>query len=41
MDLLLRMVEHHVWLTGQMVEHADRLTDAQLDDAIEVSVDDD
>jgi AraC-like DNA-binding protein len=41
MDLLLRMVEHHVWLTGQMVECAGRLTDAQLDEAIEVSVDDD
>lgn len=26
---LVRMVEHHVWLTGQMVECADRLTDAQ------------
>ena len=41
MDLLLRMVEHHVWLTGQMVERADRLTDAQLDEPIELSVDDD
>jgi AraC-like DNA-binding protein len=41
MDLLLRIVEHHVWLTGQMVEHAGRLTDAQLDEPIELSVDDD
>jgi AraC family transcriptional regulator len=41
MDLLLRMVEHHVWLTGQMVERAGRLTDAQLDAPIELSVDDD
>ena len=41
MDLLVRMVEHHVWLTGQMVEHAARLTDAQLDEPIELSVDDD
>ena len=41
MDLLLRMVEHHIWLTGQMIEHAARLTDAQLDDAIEVNVDED
>ena len=41
MDLLLRMVEHHVWLTGQMVEQAARLTDAQLDEPIDVSVDDD
>jgi AraC family transcriptional regulator len=41
MDLLLRMVEHHVWLTGHMVEHAARLSDAQLDDPIELSVDED
>jgi AraC-like DNA-binding protein len=41
MDLLLRMVEHHVWLTGQMIEHAARLTDAQLDQPISLSVDED
>jgi AraC-like DNA-binding protein len=41
MDLLLRMVEHHVWLTGQLVEHAACLDDAQLDEPIEISVDDD
>jgi AraC-like DNA-binding protein len=41
MDLLLRMVEHHVWLTGQMIEHAARLTDTQLDEPIELTVDED
>ncbi|MEP6648608.1 MAG: AraC family transcriptional regulator [Lapillicoccus sp.] len=41
MDLLMRVVEHHVWLTGQMVEHAAALTSAQLDEPIELSVDDD
>ncbi|MGZ4632890.1 MAG: helix-turn-helix transcriptional regulator [Actinomycetes bacterium] len=41
MDLLLKMVEHHLWLTGEMVSCAARLTDAQLDEPIEVNVDDD
>lgn len=41
MDLLLRMVEHHVWLTGEMVERAGRLGDAQLDEPITISVDED
>ncbi len=41
MDLLLKMVEHHIWLTGEMVSCAGRLTDAQLDEPIEVNVDDD
>ena len=39
MDLLTRMVEHHVWLLGQMVERAERLSDEQLDRVIELSVD--
>jgi AraC family transcriptional regulator len=30
-DLLVKMVEHHVWLVGQMVDRASRLTDEQLD----------
>jgi AraC-like DNA-binding protein len=38
MDLLTRMLEHHLWLTGEMLERAGRLTDAQLDAPIEVSV---
>jgi AraC-like DNA-binding protein len=41
MDLLVKMVEHHIWLTGEMVERAARLSDAQLDEPIEVNVDDD
>ena len=38
MDLLTRMVEHHVWLVGEMVDRAASLSDAQLDQPIEVSV---
>ena len=41
MELLTRMVEHHVWLTGEMVRLAGRLTDDQLDQAIVLDVDDD
>jgi AraC-like DNA-binding protein len=39
MDLLTKMVEHHVWLTGEMVRLAERLTDAQLDQPIVLDVD--
>jgi AraC family transcriptional regulator len=38
MDLLLKMVEHHVWLIGQIVDRAARVADEQLDATIEVSV---
>jgi AraC family transcriptional regulator len=41
MDLLTAMVEHHVWLTGEMIRVAGRLTDEQLDQPIELDVDDD
>jgi AraC family transcriptional regulator len=41
MDLLTKMVEHHIWLIGEMVDRAARLPDAVLDEPIEVSVDDD
>ena len=41
MDLLTKMVEHHIWLVGEMIERAARLSDAQLDAPIEISVDDD
>jgi len=41
MDLLTKMVEHHVWLTGEMVRLAERLTDEQLDQPIELDVDPD
>jgi hypothetical protein len=36
-----RMVEHHIWLTGEMVRLAGRLTDEELDQSIELDVDDD
>ena len=38
MDVLVRMVEHHVWLTGEMIERGDRLSAAELDERIELSV---
>lgn len=41
MDLLTKMVEHHIWLTSEMVRVAARLTDEQLDQVIELDVDDD
>lgn len=41
MQLLTTMVEHHVWLTGEMVRLAERLTDDQLDQPIVLDVDDD
>jgi AraC family transcriptional regulator len=41
MDLLTRMVEHHIWLTGEMVTCAARLPAGQLDQPIELSVDED
>ena len=41
MDLLTSMVEHHVWLTGEMISCASRLTDEQLDQVIELDVDED
>ena len=41
MDLMTRMVEHHIWLTGEMVRLAGRLTDEQLDQPIELDVDED
>lgn len=39
MDLLTRMVEHHIWLIGRMIDQAAQLPDAALDEPIEVSVD--
>ncbi len=38
MDLLTKMVEHHVWLTGEMIDRAARLDDGTLDTPIRVSV---
>ena len=31
MDLLTRMIEHHLWLTGEMLDRAARLGDEELD----------
>jgi AraC family transcriptional regulator len=41
MDLLTRMVEHHIWLTSEMIARAGGLSAGQLDQPIEVSVGDD
>lgn len=41
MDLLTKMVEHHVWLVGEMVTRAATLSETQLDKPIELSVDED
>ena len=38
MDLMNKMIEHHVWLVGEMVSRAATLTDDQLDAPIEISV---
>jgi AraC-like DNA-binding protein len=38
MDLMTRMIEHHLWLTGEMLDRAARLTDAQLDAPIEIPI---
>ncbi|AKU16453.1 helix-turn-helix domain-containing protein [Luteipulveratus mongoliensis] len=41
MDLLTRMIQHHIWLTTEMIERAARLTDEQLDARIVYGLDDD
>ena len=38
MDLMRKMVEHHVWLVGEIVDRAGALTDEQLGAPIELSV---
>jgi AraC family transcriptional regulator len=38
MDLLTRMVEHHVWLLGEMLTRAEGLSDEVLDEPVEISV---
>jgi AraC family transcriptional regulator len=38
MDLVNKMVEHHVWLVGEMVSRAATLPDERLDAPIEISV---
>jgi AraC family transcriptional regulator len=39
MNLIQRMVEHHVWLLGEMTARAERLREEVLDAPIELSVD--
>ena len=41
MHLLTKMVEHHIWLTGEMIRVSERLAADQLDRPIELDVDDD
>ncbi|MGH3491022.1 MAG: helix-turn-helix transcriptional regulator [Actinopolymorphaceae bacterium] len=38
MDVLVTMVEHHIWLIGEMLTRAETLRDDQLDAPIEISV---
>ena len=38
MDLMTRMVEHHTWLIGEMIDRAERLTDDQLDAPIDMPI---
>jgi AraC family transcriptional regulator len=38
-DLVVEMVEHHVWLVGQLVERAATLTDDQLDEPLAGPID--
>lgn len=38
MNLLVKMVEHHLWLVGEMVSRAAKLDDATLDKPITLSV---
>jgi hypothetical protein len=40
MDLLRTMVDHHIWLLGEMVTRAAKMSGEQLDRPIELSVDD-
>ena len=38
MDVLTRMVDHHLWLVGEIVDRTARVDDATLDRPIELSV---
>lgn len=38
MDLTTKMLEHHVWLTGEIVTRASTIDEAVLDEPIELSV---
>jgi len=37
-DLIVKMVEHHIWLVGEMIERASKVDDAVLDRPIEINV---
>jgi AraC family transcriptional regulator len=41
MDLIIKMVEHHVWLIGEMVDRASTLSDDQLDATLGTGIEDD
>jgi AraC family transcriptional regulator len=41
MDLIIKMVEHHVWLIGEMVDRAGSLSDDQLDATLGTGIEDD
>jgi AraC-like DNA-binding protein len=41
MDLIIKMVEHHVWLLGEMVDRASTLSDDQLDATLGTGIEDD
>lgn len=38
MDVLTRMLDHHLWLVGEIIDRAGRLDDTALDKPIELSV---
>ena len=38
MDVLTRMVEHHLWLVGEIIDRTARLDDEVLDRPIQLSV---
>jgi AraC family transcriptional regulator len=38
MNLLVKMVEHHIWLVGELLERAGKIDGARLDASIEISV---
>jgi hypothetical protein len=41
MELLTAMVEHHIWLIGEMIRVSEQLSDEQLDQMIGLDVDED
>jgi AraC family transcriptional regulator len=41
MDLIIKMVEHHVWLIGEMVDRASTLSDESLDATLGTGIEED